>query len=92
MSIDGLGQSIAMELQGIKERVKDATEVRICGSKVVLVNSELNVEVKINAYTKAKYNHELATRVSDFILADVLNEMIREAGICVVSKEVYVKE
>ncbi len=87
-----LEQGIAKELNEIKAKVKGSTTVTIQGSEVSLVNKELNIEVKMNAYTSAKYNHELAMNVSNFILDDVVNSMLRKAGISVVSRDVYVME
>lgn len=90
--MDELEQGIAKELNEIKEKVKGATVVTIRGSEVALVNKELNIEVKMNAYTAAKYNQELALSVSDFILAEVVNSMLQKAGISVVSKDVYLMQ
>lgn len=92
MKINELEQGIAKELQEIKEKVKGSTVVTIQGTEVALVNKELNIEVRMNAYTSAKYNHELALNVSEFILEDVVNSMLKKAGINVVSKDVYVME
>ena len=92
MKINELQQSIAMELQEIKKKVKDQSVITIQGSEVALVNKELNIEVKMNAYTSPKYNHELAVKVSEFILEDIVDGMLKKAGISVVPQDVYVME
>lgn len=92
MKINELQQSIAKELQEIKEKVKGQSVITIQGTEVALSNKELNIEVKLNAYTSPRYNHELAVRVSEFILEEIVDSMLKKAGISVVSQDVYVME